>query len=411
MEPIDKLKSLIEEAQVIIKESRQETIYKYVTVVEQFLAKQKIPVNYYYEEKDFYTYNAYPIINFIDICNAYNVTVKPQMIAVCSESDESYCENSQCKPFVYNFIHNSYFKRFELVKFFNIFFPSYNQKFSFDTFEGPARIDKSLTMTYVHPKYILEEVLHQTCLIENMDRMDELREQIATIFADIKRIDGKDLIPSASNQGMYNNFNSTQVNLLSIIATLDAPIVRCFYDRQVPILITNSVGLSLIEYAFKGITANYERKDSTSKSFFDNRIDNVIFKIDGKQIVKVFPLLDYEIVPIKETAVMNIRDANMRHRSNRDQMNSNKAIYDCHTNLALRLAFNEYITYDIVGNTEISHIKLILFTNLYNKYGIRNIDSSYENNCIGTYYPFEMYIKELRVDSIKKAARRQQNQN
>jgi hypothetical protein len=406
--PIDKLNALIEEAQVIIKESRQNTVYKYMAEVEKFLAKSKIPVNYYYDEKDFYTYNAYPIINFIDLCNAYNAVVKPQIASICSESDLIYCENVQCKPFVYNFIHNSYFKRFELVKFFNLFFPNYNQKFTFETFESPARIDKSINIIYVHPKYILEEVLHQTCLIENADKMDELRDRIANILADIKRIDGKDLIPDSSNPNIFNNFNSTQVNLLSVISSLDVPIVRCFYDRQLPILITNDLGLSLIEYAFKGITANYERKDSTSKSFFDNRVDNVIFKIDGKQIVKVFPLLDYEIVPIKDDSISNIRSANMRHRMNKDQMNKDKSIFDCHTNIALRLAFNEYITYDIVGNQDISRVKLSLFASLYNKYGVRDMKVS-ESNVVGTYYPFEMYIKELRVMSIKKAAKRQNN--
>lgn len=408
MEPIEKLKSLIEDAQVIIKESRQDTIYKYVAEVEKFLARYKVPVNYYYEEKDFYTYNAYPIINFIDICNAYTATVKPQINNICPELDAENCENTQCKPFVYNFIHNSYFKRFELVKFFNLFFPNYNQKFTFETFESPARIDKSLNMIYVHPKYILEEVLHQTCLVENADRIDELRDKISNILADIKRIDGKDLIPNSSNSNIFNNFNSTQVNLLSIITSLDAPIIRCFYDRQLPILITNSLGLSLIERTFKSTTANYERKDSTSKSFFDNRIDNVIFKIDGKQIVKVFPLLNYEIVPIENRSITNIKSANMRHKMNKTQMNSDKSIFDCHTNIAIRLAFNEYITYDIVGNPEISQIKLLLFASLYNKYGIRDLDVS-ESRVIGTYYPFEMYIKELRVASIKKAAKRQNN--
>ncbi len=170
---------------------------------------------------------------------------------------------------------------------------------------------------------------------------------------------------------------------------------------MLPILITNDVGLSLIEKSLKSITANYERKDSTSKSFFDNRIKNVIFKIDGKQIVKVFPLLDYEIITINNDAIVNVRSGNMKHRINRDQMNRSDAIFDCHSNFALRLAFNEYITYDIVGNSEVAKVKLMLFTYLYKKYGIRDMVIT-ESNVVGTYYPFDIYIKELRVKSIKR---------
>jgi len=392
--PIDELKTLIEEAQIVIRESRQDTIFKYVIEIEKFLSKHNIPVNYYYEEKDFYTYNAYPITSFIDIGNAFNTEVKPLID-----------ETANCKPFIYNFIHNAYYKRFELFKMFNIFFPSYNQNFSFETFSAPARLNKSINMVYVHPKYMLEEALHQACLIENIGKMDKIREKIGLIIADIERINGGNFIPDVGDNKMFNNFNSTQINLLSILSTLNAPIVRCFYDRQLPILITDSVGLSLIEQSLKGITANYERKDSTSKSFFDNRIGNVIFKIDGRQIVKVFPLLDYEIVPIIDDAIVNIPSSNMRHRINRDQMNRTDAIFDCHTNLALRLAYNEYITYEIVGNAEIAKIKLMLFAFLYKKYNITNMEIS-EARVVGTYYPFEIYIKELRVKSIKKAANR-----
>lgn len=398
---MDKLKALIDEAQVVIKESRQDTIYKFVIEVEKFLVNHSIPVDYYYKEKDFYTYNAYPITNFIDVGNAYNAEVRPLID-----------ENANCKPFIYNFIHNAYYKRFELFKMFNIFFPNYNQNFSFETFVAPARLNKSLNMVYVHPKYMLEEALHQACLIQNVGKLDDIRNNINNIIADWQRISGDDTVIPDINLNewkLFNNFDPTQVNLLSVLSTLNAPIIRCFYDRQLPIIITNRVGLSLIESSIKGITTNYERKDSTSKSFFDNRIINVIFRVNGKQIVKVFPLLDYEIVTINDDAISNVKSASMKHRINRDQMNRTDIIFDCHTNIALRLAFNEYITYDIVGNKEVAKVKLMLFAHLYKKYGVLDLNIT-ESNSIGIYYPFEMYIKELQVKSIKhNQSRRQHN--
>lgn len=397
------LESLISDAQEIIRDSRKTTIYESATKVEKFLSEKQIPVNYYYDEKDFYTYNAYPITNFIDICNAYNIDVKPQINTLSDGSQKNAHEDAHCKPFIYNFIHNSHYKRFELVKFFNIFFPNTNHKFSFSVFTAPARFNKSISMMYVHPKYILEEVLHQLCLIENVNKFEELKNRFYEILADWERIEGK---PAFGEQKFSheNRFDPTQINILSTISTLEIPIVRCFYDRNLPIIITNSVGVNLIEHTISSITANYERKDSTSKSFFDNRIGNTIFRIGGKQIVKVFPLLDYEIVTLSDSAVINLPNAKLRHQTTNFQMKENNIIMDCDSIIALRLAYNEYITYDIIGLNEVANNKLLAFASLYNKFGINNINI--KGKVVGIYYPFEMYIKELRVKSIKKAASR-----
>lgn len=394
------LESLISDAQEIIRDNRKMTIYDSALKVEEFLAEKKIPVNYYYDEKDFYTYNAYPIINFIDVCNAFNANVKPQIGHL---SDGKSDNDAHCKPFIYNFIHNSYYKRFELVKFFNIFFPNSNHKFSFSVFSAPARFNKSINMMYVHPKYILEEVLHQLCLIENVNRFDELKNRFYEILSDWERIDGK---PAFTDQKLSheNRFDATQVNILSTISTLEVPIVRCFYDRNLPIIITNSVGVGLIEHTISSITANYERKDSTSKSFFDNRLGNTIFRIGGKQIVKVFPLLDYEVVTLNDSSLVNLPTAKHRHRATNFQMKEKNIIMDCDSIIALRLAYNEYITYNIIGLDEIANNKLLAFASLYSRFGINNINI--KSKVVGIYYPFEMYIKELRVKSIKKAASR-----
>jgi hypothetical protein len=257
-------------------------------------------------------------------------------------------------------------------------------------------------MTYVHPKYILEEILHQLCLVENVGKFAELHAKFGELLDDWKRIDG---VNFDGNWTHFNNFDATQTNILGVISTLDAPIIRCFYDRQLPIIITNSVGVSLIEHVISSTTANYERKDSTSKSFFDNRITNTIFRIADKQIVKVFPLLDYELAVLSDSAIISIPSAKHRQQMTHVQMKDSEVIMDCDTNLALRLVFNEYITYDIIGAADISRAKLQMFAYLYKKFGLNELRIT-EKNVIGVYYPFEMYLKELRVKSIKKAAMR-----
>ena len=398
------LESLIGEAQDIIRDNRQLTIYDSALLVEAFLAKLKIPVNPHYDEKDYYTYNAYPIINFIDICNTFNIEVKPVIDSRHdTEGNTNYSNyDARCKPFIYNFIHNAHFKRFELVKFFNIFFPHTNRNFGFQTYEAPARLNKSLTMTYVHPKYMLEEVLHQLCLIENVDKFDELRIRLSELINQWTEIQGSDpLDRDGSKWKHFNQFDSTQITILSTISTLNAPIIRCFYDRHLPVIITNELGVGLIEHVISSTTANYTRKDSSAKSFFDNRIRNTIFRIGDKQIVKVFPLLDYEVVPLSESAVMNIPSAKHRHQVTNHQMKEREVIMDCDSNIALRLVFNEYITYDIIGAADVAAIKLQIFSYLYQTYGINRLSFT-ERTVAGTYYPFEYYIKELRVKSIKK---------
>lgn len=402
---LESLESLISDAQDIIRDNRQMTIYDSALLVEEFLSKLKIPVNPHYDEKDYYTYNAYPIINFIDICNAFNVEVKPVI-----DSRDGGDTDARCKPFIYNFIHNSHFKRFELVKFFNIFFPHMNRNFGFQTYEAPARFNKSLTMTYVHPKYILEEVLHQTCLIENVDKFDELQTRFVELIQQWSELLGNDPLNRESTWNHFNQFDPLQITILSAISTLDAPIIRCFYDRHLPVIVTNEVGVSLIEHVISSSTANYTRKDSSAKSFFDNRIRNTIFRIGDKQIVKVFPLLDYEVVPLAESAIINIPSAKRRHQTTNHQMKERDVIMDCNSNIALRLVFNEYITYDIVGAGDVADIKLQIFSYLYRHYGINRLSFT-EKSVVGTYYPFEYYIKELRVKSIKKVAMRKAELN
>ena len=388
------LNLIIDKAQEIIRQSRQETIYPSALVIEKFLSDSKIPVNPYYDEKDFYTYNAYPIIGFIEVINYYNETIKP--LVENSAKSKTLNENTAlCKPFIYNFIHNVYWGKFELVKFFNIFYPNHNHKFMFDTYQAEARLNKQLSMIYIHPKYLIEEILHKLCLLEYMDKFSELVERKNELMKKWEELDGK--IPESIIIDS-TAFNSTQSNILSTISTINAPIVKCFYDRNIPIIITNSLGIDLIERVIKSTTANYERRENSAKSFFDNRIRNTIFRIQDKQIVKVFPLLDYEVVPlIREFTAA--RSAKARYSDTRNVIKSGELFMDCHPNIAIRLAFNEYITYNIVGAADIAETKLRLYLGLIEKFGIKQIDLN-ERMVTGVYYPFEMYIKEMRVKSI-----------
>jgi hypothetical protein len=392
------VEQLIEKAQVVIRESRQNTIYKYALMIEKFLADHRIPVNSEYNEKDFYTYNAYPMTSFIDVTNAYNEEIKPRIVA---ESGE----DAHCRPFIYNFIHNIYFGKFELAKFFNIFYPNSNHKFGFDTYEDEGRLDKQLRMVYVHPKYLIEEVLHKLCLLEYVSDFANLvaaKDRLMDKWLSMDKLPNPIINTAAS-------FDPMQINVLSMLSTLEAPIIRCFYDRNLPIVITNSLGLDLIEKTIKNITARYERKENTAKSFFDNRIRNTIFRIEDRQILKVFPLLDYEVVPLIQEFT-NIRSAKARYSDTKHTMTAGKLTMDCHPNIAIRLAFNEYITYNIIGAAEVANIKLAICLGLIAKYGIGEIIPD-ENNVTGLYHPFDIYIKELRVKSIIHSMERRNNRN
>lgn len=381
------IEKIIVDAQIVIRESRQNTIYKYALMIERFLATHNIPVNPEYDEKDFYTYNAYPVTSFIDVTNAYNNSLRQD---ISSESGE----DAHCKPFIYNFIHNIYLGKFELAKFFNIFYPNSNHKFTFDTYQDNARLNKQIQMTYVHPKYIIEEILHKLCLLEYVDDHDKLIQSKDRLMEKWISLDHlPNTIINTSTQ-----FDPMQVNILSTLSTLDVPLIKCFYDRNLPILITNSLGIDLIERSIKAITANYERKDNSAKSFFDNRIRNVIFRIDNKQILKVFPLLDYEVVPLSREFIP-ISSAKNRHSHTKKIMNRGDIVMECHPNIAIRLAFNEYITYNIVGAEDVARVKLAICLGLISRYNITKIDI-HKDSVEGVYYPFEMYIKELRVKSI-----------
>lgn len=260
------------------------------------------------------------------------------------------------------------------------------------------------------PNTYLRRCCIETCLIENVDKFDELQTRFVELIQQWSELLGNDPLNRESTWNHFNQFDPLQITILSAISTLDAPIIRCFYDRHLPVIVTNEVGVSLIEHVISSSTANYTRKDSSAKSFFDNRIRNTIFRIGDKQIVKVFPLLDYEVVPLAESAIINIPSAKRRHQTTNHQMKERDVIMDCNSNIALRLVFNEYITYDIVGAGDVADIKLQIFSYLYRHYGINRLSFT-EKSVVGTYYPFEYYIKELRVKSIKKVAMRKAELN
>lgn len=403
------IEQLINDAQTLIKDKRESKIQNYALFIEDFLARYEIPVNPYYDKKDFFRFESFPITNFGHLLTDFNSNEAPKI-------------NSELRMqiFIKNFIYNIYHDNYEILTMTNIFYPHVNNLFKFKTYKAPGRLNKDIMLTYVHPKYIYEEILHKISVLENYKDIDKLIEQGKFLLEEWDRVEntkvGETLtvkeLGTGFNfinmfaKGIFHkqnelqisidyNFGQNQIAVLKQLFSLDIKLIRCFYDPKLPILICNSADIPRIKEAIFSITPNSKVIFNDPKSFYDNRLKNVIFKIDDKPVLKLFPILNYEIIPIKKSSLSLISDAKLRAST----FNIRKLVIDCNINIAIRLAFNEYITYEIVGADIIAEEKLKLYKNLIDTHGLKNYSL---DNYEGYYYPYLHYLKELRVISILK---------
>lgn len=379
-EVINHIEQLIDDAQILIKDQRKDELFHKALEIEKFINLNSLPIDSEYEEKDYYTFNIYPIMNFLDITKDYNYNFREKIL---NEEEKNLLANNdlshrkgKCIPQIYNFVHVIFYEQYKLAEFKNIFYPHNNHKFVFDTYQGPGRFDKNIQLTYIHPKYQLEEMFHRLYSPEYYN--ENISEKINYFIDKWKSIDEEYTSNEVTEYRKINlnNFSLEQKKILEII---NDKVIKCFYDTSVPIVITSSRNLNFIEENIKNLSHNYQRLTNSSKAFFDNRAENIIFKINGKTVLKVFPLLDYELIPCLP-------------------WDNNK----CHIDVMIRLSLNEFITYQILGINEIARIKLKIYMNLKflrDKLGDKITDIK-ECKFKGKYYPYHIYLSEQKSLSV-----------
>lgn len=362
---------LIGDAKEIIKADRGKRVKPTFEAVEKFLAEHRIPVKPTYEPNDFWKYEAYPMHGFSNLA----VIIRDEFISNLDTQETITLYN-----YVYKYIYRIMMGRYPLATFTNIFGSGQNPKYQFATYEGPARLNKELTMLYIHPKYVLEELLREMYRISNYEHISSLSDRKKELLAEWMKltpeVDFMTPMPKPEE-----SFKKDQVRL---IKKIEKKLISADYDPNIPVYIGSSQDIRECEQIARDMFPALEVSRNASKSFFDPRTINHIFK-NGKHIlIKVWELLDHEIIPI--VPQMKLMTA--------------------HISVILKLALTEHITYDILGFNEIAKEKLEIFTYVLQ----REKDLRSKNICIsllacksiGVNYPVDKYIANMRASNAAK---------
>lgn len=350
---------LVKESQTIIKEDREHNIKPAFIEAEQFLAKNKIPVNSDYDEIDFYKYYAYPITNFMNTANQ----LRSDVIELKSGFRLNY--------YIYKYIYQLQFDGYQIIVFTNIFWPHDNHKYSYLTYEAPARIDETINLQYIHPKYSLEEIYRRLYCPEFFKVLPELHIKKNKLTQSWRHLT-PDNAPKDDAEIVKSHFGKNQTEFYNLVKDV---VISAHYDPTVPIFIGTKSDIEKCKQLMpKGITVI----ENSSKSFFDPRAINYLFKQDNMILGRIWQLLDQEVIPVIDR--------------------------QAHISVLIKLALTEHITYEILGFDKIATDKLALFSRLLSKEKSLKAKSLYtkitECDYIGTYYPLDKYLSTLYTNEI-----------
>lgn len=359
---------LIEESKAIIRADRGEKLEPVFVEIEKFLAENKIPVKHTYEPNNFWRYEAYPIYNFSNLA----VMIKTELAA--------RVPGINLYNYVFKYIFMINFGRYSVVSFTNIFGHSQNTRYTIATYEAPARLNKEITMMYLHPKYALEEVLRKMYMPSNQENLAMYLSKKKDLLAQWDTLN-----PDANlNQPIEPQEPVFRKDQLRLINKIEHLVAYANYDPNIPVYIGSASDILRCEEIARSIFPNLEVIKNPSKSFFDPRAANRVFKTNNFIVVKIWELLDHELIPIIPYG------------------KKKKA----HISVLLRLALTEHITYEMLGFDDISKDKLEIFKSLLQKESQMITTKTYVNlmkcNYIGRNYPIDKYISNKRSEMSAK---------
>lgn len=359
------ISKLVADSQLIIKDDRKKNIETVFSVLEEFLSTNDIPVNSDYDQINFYQYHAYPMMNFTKFAE----TIKNELISGTAALFLSY--------FIYKYIYHIDCNGYHTVVFTNIFWPHENHKYSYKTYSAPARLNESITLKYIHPKYSLEEIYRRFYCPEYFDDVDQLHVKKNQLVQMWKKLN-PDNAPTTSAEPIQLNFGKYQQQFADKVSKL---FISAHYDETVPIFIGSKSSIEQAKIIVSEQFKHVQVIENSSKSFFDPRTVNYMFKIDNMILGKVWQLLDQEVIPVLP-------------------FNKSKS----HIAVTIKLALTEHITYEILGFENIAQDKLKLFSKLISSEKSLKKRSMYtklsECKFVGTYYPLDKYLSTLRTDEL-----------
>jgi hypothetical protein len=360
------INSLVERSKASISKNRRDDFLKISITIEEFIRKEKLPINKYYEENTFFTQVVYVGFKYYDVKKRIKASLLEEVF-------QKYGVELEMYDFVINYITEIKYKNYPLLRIIKVDYesgPATNNKLDIDSIEVKSRFHDEKIFA-VHPKYHLEEIYRKLYSPEYHQEWPELEEERKQIVLDWQVHGGSERKKRRHMKkrvkyilrGLCHFADYDGETLIGVGGVADIQPIKDILDRE-----------------YEGLFIKKQR----SKSLFDPRIKAVVYRIDKSAVFKLWLLADHELIPVIKENV--------------------------HIDVMLRLCLNEYIASDMIGIAAMSAVKLEIFKRLLEKREslIESKMLADPGSCkyIGEYYPMPTSLKLMKLQRLKAARER-----
>jgi hypothetical protein len=353
---------IIEKSRDIIRVEMKNNYLALALAVEDFLIRERVPVEEDYSDNEPYKYVCYPDTNFLEIINKVKSDLIPTLTGI---SDKEYL----FKPFIFKYMMILSVDNKALLQVTNVFYPIANYKFRVQTYLNASRFaDSKNKLHYIHPKYRLDHVLSQ--FYDPFSNAEAVEEEYYKIYTQWGELDGNKSV--ARRDKNNKRMGIREYELIKDIAVL------CNHDLIYTSCLCREDDIDAIISKIDP-KRKYTVVKNNVKSLYDIRYYNTTFSIGGKTVLKLWPVLQYQLIPV---------------------VSGNRA----HINTVIHYALIDYLHYDILGVQKVAFFKNLILNYYINRRAamVKNHILTRLDKCeyIGTYYPTELYLKQHRIDKI-----------
>jgi len=395
---MEHIENLIDDAKLVIKKSRQDKLLEISKFIESYLTKLNIPIKETFKEETYYIIIGYPYINYLDRARKLNL-----LILDISENFGIPLDSLKQNYTIYNYITEVKYDQFLLLQLRNPFYPKENKIYTLDTYRSLSRFksnifkatkhmndlfdldprmtnvnkiqDKEDSVVYIHPKYYLEN-LHKLLYDPAYEDKESVLTEINVCWKRWIEIDNSfnrkfniKTDQKLKNMGYAMAYKISDYILLS---DYDDSAIICIadYDKKDEI-----VDILKQDFDISDVVIN------SAKSLYDPRLVNLVIKVRGNIVMKIWLLLNYELIPYTDGKLKK-----------------------AHPYVSLRLVLSEYLTYDILDINMVANVKLQKYKDLLIETKKLKDENKLPalNKCkyAGIYYPNDQYLNVLRIRDI-----------
>jgi hypothetical protein len=377
---MDVITDLVAQSKILISANHEVDFLEISLLLEKFVIRMGGVVDDRYKDNEFYTQVVFLGNEYYDYIANFKSDYGPMI-------ENKLGITAQVVEFVANYITEIKHHNCSLLKIVKVNHTSnYNTKDRLRISSVPklSRFGTE-TINAIHPKYHLEDIYRRLYSPSYANDWEAIElDRVAThtewnIDSAIKTLGGKQKNTRSHNN--YSEFVRIKQKAYKILAKY---VYSTDYDRVVPIGICSSENITKV---IEILSQYYDKLSYTmqpSKSLYDHRINAAVIKSDTKTVIKLWLIVDYELIPVIDEG---------------DRKSA-------HIDVSLRLCLNEHIAYDMLGLDDIAKGKLTLLRLLLAKRQsllTRKIMAD-PSKCefVGVDCPLNVGLKMMRIQRIQK---------